>query len=633
MRISASQIKTFEMCERKWGLEKILKWPGRGSSDATVFGSVLHAVNERYLLSDDLGRDKDGNPVDLFPEGWREARNTWTNELEGEVSEAQGGIIMALVNAAIEQKVLERRRHRKVEKEVNLTLLDKTKDLDAVNLIGFIDLAIYDPDLPEIQDHKTSKATRWLLSPEKLSNDDQMLIYAYAMLTELASVGREPERIVLRHNQFVRDPDNMVVRKTQTTVSSEHVKAHWRGRILPIAQRMREVKAETKRLQEAGQVGWQSFKDPETEDPCWAYGGCPYQGVCFGRESEEEFKSRIRLINRQKATTEVVNMGSSIKDKLAKRRALRKGDKTREAPKPLENPDQEAGTPAPAEEKSDKPAAPWHVEGCRGCADNQILGMASTGRPCRICTVKGKSQGLPSPGDFEVYFRDGYLYWDDGMDEGAAPWVGDVSVEVRDRDPALKVEVAEGTEVYSEAVTIKDKDVAQEPLEEKIMEQATPQADPPKARAPKESTVKTPKEATEDDLTPKNLAQHVAVTLGTERLLGLQADVDRAIGKGRRGRKKHKLKLLIDCTPTYLNGEKTYMLSAILRELILSMEEESGTPYRMMDTWKRRDQLCVAAPVVAERLAGEWIVCSTESLEEKEFVGALRQFATVVICG
>lgn len=641
MRISASQIKTFELCERKWGLEKLLKWPGRGGSAATLFGSVLHAVNERYLLSDDMGRDEDGNVVDLFPEGWRDSRNTWTNELEGTVPEDQGAIIQALVKAAIEQRVLERRRHRKVEKEVNLTLLDKTKDLEAVNLIGYIDLAIYDPDLPEIQDHKTSKATRWLLNPEKLTRDDQMLIYAYAVLTELAKVGREPERIVLRHNQFVRDPRNMVVRKTQTTVSSAHVHAHWQGRILPIAGRMREVKAETKRLQDAGQVGWQSFKDPETEDPCWAYGGCPYQGVCFGRESEEEFKGRMRLINREKATTEVVTMGNSIKDKLAARRALRKGGGAKKAaePTPMENPDEGATTAVEEAPQQDKPAAPWHVKGCRGCEEAQILGFSSAGRPCRICRVKGKDSGLPSPGDFEIYFKDGHVFWDDGMDQDSAAWVGDVSIEVRDKDVAPKTEEAEAPaeDPKPKAKAKKEESVVdgltpKVPVE-KIMEQATPEAEPAKAKAPKENTVKTPKEATEDDLTPKNLSQHVANTLGTERLLGLQSDVDRAMGKGRRGRKKHRLKLLVNCLPATLNGEKHYMLAPIIRELILSMEEASGVPFRMMDVWKRRDQLCVAAPVVAERLEGCWIVCSTDSQEEKEFVSALTQHATVVIRG
>lgn len=67
--LSASQFETWELCKRKWWLEKIRRLNVIQKSSFT-FGTVLHAVIERWMQADERGYGKDGKPVDLYPEGW-----------------------------------------------------------------------------------------------------------------------------------------------------------------------------------------------------------------------------------------------------------------------------------------------------------------------------------------------------------------------------------------------------------------------------------------------------------------------------------------------------------------------------------------------------------------------------------
>ena len=78
LTVSASQIDTFRLCPRKWWLGKIRKLPGNAGAQHFIFGTILAEVCERYLLADDLGYDKSGVPVDLYPPGWTSAINRIT---------------------------------------------------------------------------------------------------------------------------------------------------------------------------------------------------------------------------------------------------------------------------------------------------------------------------------------------------------------------------------------------------------------------------------------------------------------------------------------------------------------------------------------------------------------------------
>src|SRR5690606_14628198 len=121
---SPTQHETFDLCNRKWWLGNVrkLKTPAiRGH----VFGSVLHAVAERYLRADDLGRDPaTGLPVDLYPEGWHRSYNKYTGELEGELTPDEQDRLRRMVAEAIQAGVLERQPNRRVEREFRKQVLE-----------------------------------------------------------------------------------------------------------------------------------------------------------------------------------------------------------------------------------------------------------------------------------------------------------------------------------------------------------------------------------------------------------------------------------------------------------------------------------------------------------------------------
>lgn len=123
MVLSATQLETYELCKRKWWFKSVRKLPD-GDSIATVFGTVLHAVIERYLSGDSQGRGKDGNPVELYPPGWTKAMNRYEKDkVDGEISGADQEIIKMLVGKAIEEGVLECLDDREIEYKFTLDLL------------------------------------------------------------------------------------------------------------------------------------------------------------------------------------------------------------------------------------------------------------------------------------------------------------------------------------------------------------------------------------------------------------------------------------------------------------------------------------------------------------------------------
>ena len=132
-RVSASQIKTWNDCPRKWGFKYIdgLEDP---PSKAAILGSKVHAELERYLEGGDIDEASDAGKIaatalDLLPE--------------------------PRVDLSVEEEVV--------------------FELDGVTFRGFVDLI--DPAGPTIFDHKTSSdPKRWGLTEETLVDDVQALM-------------------------------------------------------------------------------------------------------------------------------------------------------------------------------------------------------------------------------------------------------------------------------------------------------------------------------------------------------------------------------------------------------------------------------------------------------------------------
>jgi CRISPR/Cas system-associated exonuclease Cas4 (RecB family) len=69
--MSPSQLENYLQCPRKWWFNSIRKMPElEQKKDNFDFGNVLHEAAARWISADDTGRDHNGQPVDLFPDGW-----------------------------------------------------------------------------------------------------------------------------------------------------------------------------------------------------------------------------------------------------------------------------------------------------------------------------------------------------------------------------------------------------------------------------------------------------------------------------------------------------------------------------------------------------------------------------------
>ena len=227
LTISASQITTKRRCPRQWWFEKVRRLPTPVIKGGP-FGSVLHAVCERYLLADDCGRGPGGSPMDLYPVGWEISYDKYTKKEEGRLNPTEQETVKVLISKAIEEGVLERLPQRQIEKEFNF-VVNKPEIPSGgnctVSIVGFIDVLM--PG--KVQDHKTSKSTKYWLSKAKLRTDCQTQIYAYTEIKRIKEQGGSvPKTITVRHNQFCKDPKRPSIRKTEVDVETVDVLAHWK---------------------------------------------------------------------------------------------------------------------------------------------------------------------------------------------------------------------------------------------------------------------------------------------------------------------------------------------------------------------------------------------------------------------
>ena len=238
MQISASQIKTFNLCRKKWYFEKVEKLPQGPPSYGAVFGSVLHSCLERLHKGEDP-----------FPAGWSAPLKN------GDTEVAKSLIDLYEPTEGIEE--------RNVERKISLPVIDD------ISLLGYIDL--YKPGT--IIDHKTSKAWKWALSARELARDLQMMVYARWALEQEPDL----ETVELRHNVFLRTPPARY-KKTVAYATSEAVMDQWY-----------QVQETALLMKEARKGG-----PPEIEmgNQCHAFGGCPFARICSGVVSLEEFKGR-----------------------------------------------------------------------------------------------------------------------------------------------------------------------------------------------------------------------------------------------------------------------------------------------------------------------------------------------------
>jgi len=387
---SASQIKTYELCPRKWWLEKRKRLPTEHKG-YLFYGTVIHNIAERFFRASDTGRDaKTDAPVELFPPGWDQVRDGWNND--GEIvfvcSDEERDRIMLQVAEAIANGTWERRPDREVESKFVFPVGDT-----GVGMLGYIDLCM--PG--EVQDHKTAKNARYATTQGKLKKGDkQLLIYAKVMAEALRKgSGADPDRILVGHNVFRKD--GVPPYRVEVFYSVEMIDEAWEAVIETTREMLRASKI----------VSLADIDKPDAK-ACWAYGGCPFQGVCGQRETLERYEKRVKTLNETRAQLIQAQLqGDSDMTVFDKLVALKQGAAAAAAApsSPAEaiavNPPKAAGVA--------RRMAPWADAACPACDENDVGGFNSKGNLCRICETSAPSRGVDPP--ISRYELDGAYSW------------------------------------------------------------------------------------------------------------------------------------------------------------------------------------------------------------------------------
>lgn len=350
LRLSASQDKALEDCYRKWWFQSVRKLP-RVEKTEFLFGSILHSVLDRYLRSDDPN-------VDLYPDGWHISYNRFNNKAVGSISSDEQLLVKDLVAEGIKNGTVRREPGREVEAEFVIDIVKKlvpTFEDPNISMTGFVDLATPGTEggvIGEITDHKTVKRRKYAKGARALEKDPQMLTYAEALF-QLQGIEDPAAEISLRHNTFVKDPDDPAVFSSSVLVKREDAERHWKG----VVSRAKKA-AEIRLVKDPFEI-----EAPNKKGACDRYGGCPFAGICGGTETIEDYIYKVQAINSKKKEPEGgVSVG--LKEKLAARLAA-----------------SEAKTPA---SKAAPTPPEWYVKGCRVCGDTPGY---LKGEPCKACVT------------------------------------------------------------------------------------------------------------------------------------------------------------------------------------------------------------------------------------------------------
>ncbi len=225
--VSASSIKLFQTCQKRWYFKYILGHQ-EGSSPAMDLGSEVHSILEAQLKREVL-------PPSSF------ARDI-----------AETGFHLLPDPRACTLKVEQ-------------SLDDYPLPGLPIPFKGFIDCVIETADGVEILDHKTTSHFKYAKTPVELSEDTQMIIYAKHLLHHYDQL----LDITLSHIAYLTKEPLAKAQKSSITVSREHVDAVFNS-ILDTVNEMLRVCAEPLSSQE------------RNEKQCYVYGKrCPFYADCF----------------------------------------------------------------------------------------------------------------------------------------------------------------------------------------------------------------------------------------------------------------------------------------------------------------------------------------------------------------
>lgn len=633
MKISPSQLSTFRLCPRKWWFASVKKMR-KGSSEAQVFGDVLHKVIERFLLADRLGRDPNtGKPVNLYPKGWQHMQNRWTGEqLPDKITPQQEVLVKSLISAAIEGGILIRRPDQVIEKELDIAVIPADGDLPEVRLGGFVDV-----DLPgEIVDHKTAGSLRYIRTANEegpgsdrfLGHDTAMLCYARPKVPELDTVD-------LTHVVYLKDKNSPRVIPTTVSVTAEAILKHWET----VEQDAAEMRALTT-VEHFSEISDEKAKENKA---CEQYGGCDYFLACKGLRSQDSLQQAmtgvtVSVPSRTSVTPKTLPDPEEKESKMAL--AKKFGPKS---PSPLASPFGESKpavpaapatppapeAPDPAEEFSPPPWA-WH--NCTACAGHP--GFKRSGDPCTVCNAKAlifnkraPEQAHPLAENFEIEHQgDGTTMWSNPENGDA-----DIAWSGVNAPPAAVSKAREQSPppVVEEELAVEEEPAVEEeeaPAVEEEEEAPTAEEEP----APKKARQK------KTDIGPA-FGPMPSPPEAPSKLVEL---AEQCVSPGRGRKPKNRFILAInvsvDGASSQVRGDQVFLR---LTEIIHSLAVDSGKDvdhFVSLNAFDRRDLITRCAPqVIGSIPAGAVVSVSlgSGSSDLRSFTEALRPYAEMVFEG
>lgn len=283
--LSASQVSTFELCQRKWAFRYIL--------------GHKHPPNDAALL---------GTEVDKLLSEWLEHGTVF------DASTHAGQIALSAL------PVLPKPKSPTLEVQAKFLL-----QLPSAKFVGYKDLQ-YVADVPVVEDHKTTSDFRWAKTEQQLRSDVQAMLYAADSMERFSA-----PQVRLRWNYYnTRKVQNPHV--VQVQVDCAHVEERL-ALVDKIAAKIVYAYENKPPIEEL----------PASVQACTAFGGCPFVSMCplTGKERSHTMSTES-LIAKMRAKQKVQSPSTETE---APQVESGHGDKIN--PPPLPQAAQQAASPPP----------------------------------------------------------------------------------------------------------------------------------------------------------------------------------------------------------------------------------------------------------------------------------------------
>lgn len=249
VRVSPSQIETFEKCKRLWyfGWIEGIRSP---SSAAQERGTRIHQVIEFYLLHGRIPSPEE----------------TYDGAL---LNHADHDLGRRLVAKAIENRHLPQggRPDLEIEAAIQVDILDAAGNVIAT-MVGRKDLGYEEPDAVYIEDHKSTSSFDYAKTPAQLAENIQLVSYAKA-----ARAAGATKPLVVSHIYYLtKNKIKVATHRVEATLTEDQIAQVW-ARVVAATTEMVHLRA-TKPGADAVEPTGVFSKH------CGAYGGCQFKERC-----------------------------------------------------------------------------------------------------------------------------------------------------------------------------------------------------------------------------------------------------------------------------------------------------------------------------------------------------------------